>query len=189
MEFFTTDTWDEVLWQKIKPIYEASFDHGAKPEKIIRNMFAVKLCSFHVAMEGTKVLAFALTGSTNRLQTLVIDYLAVREDLRKSGLGRELLTYIKQWAEEQESYEQILIEVECDKNPENQGRIHFWQNCGFRLLDDYTHHYIWVPEPYQAMWFGLKKGRAHVMHGGECFKIIVAFHKECFRKKGTEKGQ
>lgn len=182
MEFFTTDQWDEALWEEIKPIYEASFDHGAKPEKIIRNMFSRKLCSFHVAMEGSKVVAFALTGSTNGSRILVIDYLAVKDDLRKSGLGRELFFYIKQWADEHKSFDQILIEVECEHTPENHGRILFWGNCGFRLAHDYIHHYIWVPEPYQAMWLALKKGRDHPMHGEECFKIIVAFHKECFRK-------
>lgn len=166
---------------KIRPIYQQSFKHGAKPEKILRNMSAKGLCTFHAAMEENEVAAFAITASLEGSSVIIIDYLAVRQEYRRHGLGLELLQYVKEWALSQEAFQRLIIEVECEDKQENKKRILFWQKCGFVLADDYIHHYKWIPEPYQAMWLDLSDQKRTVMKGEDLFKIITAFHKVSFR--------
>lgn len=180
MEFFSTAQWDEALWREINPIYQDAFHHGAKPEKVIRNMFVKKLSQFHVAIEGTHVVAFALTGGIEEAKILLIDYFAVEQNKRRSGIGRELLQYVREWALQQGIYDRLLIEVESEPTSENQGRIHFWQKCGFHLVSDYTQHYIWFPQPYQAMWMDLSTKR-EIPKGSQLFKLINSFHKKSFQ--------
>ena len=183
MEFFTADQWDETLWLKVKEIYDEAFSgHGGKPEKIIRNMFAKGICFLHFALEGSDVVGMALTGSLGCSEILIIDYLTVRKEMRGRGFGKEFFKYIKAWAAEQGRYKRILIEVECENTTENIARINFWKKCGFILADEYTHHYIWVPEPYQAMVLCLRKDSRVPLNGEDLFKYITAFHKESFRK-------
>lgn len=183
MDFFTSDYWDETLWLKVKEIYQEAFGgHGGKPEKIIRNMFAKRICFLHMALEGNDVAGMALTGSLGGSGIIMIDYLTVRKELRGCGIGQEFFKYIKSWAAEQEWYKRILIEVECENTAENLARIHFWGKCGFVLADEYTHHYNWVPEPYQAMVLYLRNDSKVPLNGEDLFKYITAFHKESFRK-------
>lgn len=181
MEFYSTDRWDEELWLKIKEIYIQAFEHGRKPEKIIRKMFAKNMCTFHVGMKEEDVVSFALTGSIKNLRILLIDYLAVHPDLQNHGLGQKLFLYIKDWAQAKGIFDRILIEVECENASKNLARIAFWQKCGFTLVHDYTHQYIWVPEPYQAMWLDLKESTDTHFSGKDWFQVIGDFHKNSFR--------
>lgn len=181
MEFMTIDHWDEALWDKVKGIYKVAFSHGAKPEKIIRNMFAKDMCSFHTAKIGDQVFAMALTGSVRG--SLIIDYLAVHQEMRQQGIGKELCNYIKKLAVAEGDFGKIIIEVESGPDPHNQQRIRFWESCGFTLADDYVHLYIWVPEPYQAMWLNLRGNRGNLQSGKRLFRDIQAFHRESFRQK------
>ncbi|SEM19226.1 Ribosomal protein S18 acetylase RimI [Mesobacillus persicus] len=181
MKFLTTNVWDETLWLNIKDIYYEAFpDHGAKPEKIIRNMFEKGLCTFHIGIEENKPVAMALTGSTKESQYLIIDYLAVKKANQRQGIGNELSLYIKNWAVNQQSFQSILLEVEAEKASENLNRIHFWESCGFILLNDYIHHYIWVPEPYLAMVLPLHQ-TSPPSSGKEAFNHITNFHRQSFK--------
>ena len=50
MDFSTIESWDEEVWKKWKVIYYEAFgEKGAKPEKVIRNMFHKQMCYFHIA--------------------------------------------------------------------------------------------------------------------------------------------
>jgi GNAT superfamily N-acetyltransferase len=183
MEIITINEWDEALWQKAKPIYQEAFGDLAKPEEIIRNMFAKGICQLHLATDGTIHVAMALTGATNGSRVLIIDYLAVRKSKRGQGLGREIFKYIRKWAISQDKYDSILLEAESENTHENRERIHFWEKCGFDRIDNYTHHYMWVPEPYQAMVFELKNNNMPKHSGKQWFKHIEAFHKQSFQQK------
>ncbi|MGX6445145.1 GNAT family N-acetyltransferase [Neobacillus sp. K501] len=184
MDFITTEQWDEATWDKAKSIYQDAFaDHGGKPEKIIRNMFKNQLCSLHVAMKGCDVTAMALTGSIKDSRILLIDYLAVRKIYRGYGIGRKLVKYIEKWGLLKAEYDSILLEAECENTPKNLDRILFWEKCGFNLIDDYVHHYIWVPEPYMAMVRELHDEIRILESGKTLFKYIEKFHKKSFRLK------
>jgi GNAT superfamily N-acetyltransferase len=183
VRFETIDQWDEKLWEKIKVIYfEAFGKSGAKPEKIIRNMFAKNLCFLHVAFEGEEVMAMSLTGKLQETNTLLIDYLAVRENKRNHGIGQKLLNYIKKWCISEKHNNSILIEVESEQTEENLKRIQFWKKNQFKLTK-YVHHYIWVPEPYQAMYVKLTPDANIPTQGEVLFQWIVHFHKESFNMK------
>jgi GNAT superfamily N-acetyltransferase len=181
MAFKTVNYWDEKLWQQVNGIYLQAFaEKGAKPEKIIRNMFRKQICFLHMAIEGEEVLAMALTGKLKSLQVLLIDYLAVREDLRGEGIGDKLLDYIKKWSIVDGDFEGLLIEVEAEVIPENLARIDFWEKSGFTLTS-YIHHYIWVHEPYRAMYLKLQPDAALHDNGEELFKYIGEFHKASYQ--------
>lgn len=186
MEFLTFDQWDDYVWEQVKDIYfEAFGEHSPKPEKVIRNMFQKKLCFLHCLFDQKRkqIVGMALTGSINGSRILLVDYLAVRKNAQGNGVGKQFSTFIKQWAQLQNDYDQILLEVEAEKTPVNLARIAFWQSCGFMLVADYIHHYIWVPEPYQAMVLPLREDVELHTKGKELFKLIMAFHKRSFQQR------
>lgn len=183
MNFITINHWNEELWNQASFIYTQAFGKsGAKPEKIIRNMFTKQLSFLHVALKDKKVIAMAITGKLRGTKALLIDYLAVREDFRNQGIGYMLLAYIKTCCLTEGQFDSLLIEVEADKTQANLKRIHFWEKSDFQLTD-YIHQYIWVPEPYQAMYVKLLPEAKLPTKGEELFQYIVQFHRESFQLK------
>ncbi len=185
MEFITIDHWDQALWDEAKEIYfEAFREHSPKPEKIIRNMFKKQLCYLHCLFsQDDRMIGMALTGPIKGKRILLIDYLAIRKSEQRKRMGQELFSLIKEWAQIRNCFDQLLLEAECENTHENQERIQFWQRCGFQLADEYIHHYIWVPEPYQAMVLNLRENRSLPADGKTCFKYISSFHRESFQEK------
>ena len=117
----------------------------------------------------------ALTGFMPGSSVLVLDYLAVRKNLRGNGIGKDFFDYIKEWAETQTQYKRILVEVESDVTSQNQARIHFWEKCGFQLLDDYQHCYKWGPQHYMAMVLYLKGKPATPLKGEGLSQVYGVF--------------
>lgn len=182
MHFLTTNEWDEGLWQKAKEIYHEAFaGHGGKPEKIIRNMFSRCNCHLHVAIDRNLSIGMAITASLDGTKVLIIDYLAIEQNYRGQGYGEEFFHYIKTWVDQQDYYDFLLLEVENDQTMESIKRSEFWEKCGFAMLKDYIHQYIWVPEPYQAMCLPLHDSKRLLLSGEEAFKYITAFHRKSFR--------
>lgn len=181
MIYKVINMWNEQLWKKASFIYNQAFrEKGAKSEKIIRNMFIKQICSLHLIIEENEVIAMALIGVSKNNDVLIIDYLAVRRDYHKQGVGLSFLNHIKQWAFSN-GFDQIIIEVESEQTTENSNRIRFWEKCGFTLTE-YVHHYIWVPEAYQAMYINLKH-LEKPKRGEKLFEYITHFHKESFTLK------
>lgn len=182
MKLITIDYWDQTLWEKANDIYiEAFGEHSPKPEKIIRNMFQKKLCFLHCLINHEdQIIGMALTGSIKENQIFLIDYFAIRKNKQGKGMGQELFFLIKEWVLSRNSYDQILLETESGNTLENIARIQFWKRCGFTLVDDYIHHYIWVPETYQAMVLNLRENTRLPSDGKTLFKYISSFHKKSF---------
>ncbi|WP_462413507.1 GNAT family N-acetyltransferase [Neobacillus sp. Marseille-QA0830] len=181
MEFRTFDGWNREIWEKVSHIYQQAFaTKGGKPEKVIRNMLMKELCTLHIVYMEDRAVGMALTGRLKGHSALIIDYLAVDQALRNQGIGRRLVHYIINWASTSGRFDRIIIEVEAEASEQNNGRKHFWQECGFTPTD-YFHQYIWVPEPYQAMYLHLDPDSADREDGKELFRYIGKFHKESFK--------
>lgn len=180
MKIKSVGTWDDELWQDVSPLYlEAFGDKGAKPVKIIKNMFAKGIAELHVGYQESEAVVMALTGKLESDRVMIIDYLAVSEKERGHGLGKYFVDYLRQKAVA-EGCQKLIIETESEDTPENRRRIHFWQSCGF-LLTEYIHHYIWVPETYHAMYIPLMAVSKKVT-GEELFVSINTFHRKSFRE-------
>ncbi|MEB1808281.1 MAG: GNAT family N-acetyltransferase [Bacillaceae bacterium] len=182
MKIITVCNWDDKLWQDALPLYlEAFGNKGAKPTKIIKNMFAKGIAELHVGYNISGVVVMALTGKLLSDGVMIIDYLAVSEKERGRGIGKHFVDYIRQKAVDQ-GYEKLIIEAESEETTDNKRRIDFWLSCGF-LLTEYVHHYIWVPETYQAMYLPLIADSREV-NGEELFVYINTFHRLSFRRGG-----
>jgi len=181
MHFFTISEWDEGIWQKVRSIYHEAFaNHGGKPEKVLRNMFSKCNCHLHVVLNRDLPVGMAITGAMHSSKVLIIDYFTIKPNYRGQGIGKEFVRYLKTWANQQVDYNCLLLEVEINQTNESINRITFWERCGFTILKDYIHQYIWVPEPYQAMILILHES-IPLFRGEEAFKYISAFHRKSFR--------
>ncbi|QOR66502.1 GNAT family N-acetyltransferase [Cytobacillus suaedae] len=181
MNIITVETWDAVLWQQAKSVYNEAFgDKGAKSEKIIHNMFDKNIAQLHVLFEESAVVAMAITGHLKGESTLIIDYLAVSGSYKQQGYGREIVKYIEKWVETEKEIDRIFIEVECEETSENLNRILFWEKSGF-VLTNYIHQYKWVPEPYKGMYL-LVKGDDLQIKGEDIFKEIAKLHRVSFSR-------
>lgn len=181
MNYRTTDTWDEALWRQAEKVYVQAFpEHGRKNRSLIRRMFERRLCVLHTLTDNSEVIAMALSGVSREGHAMIIDYLAVRNDVRNRGVGRLFMEHIQRWAEAMDRCRGIIIEVESEQTPENASRIRFWERCGFRLTG-YVEHYIWVPEPYRAMYINFNAKSPLPDDGETLFRYIKEFHKEAYR--------
>lgn len=181
MDFITVDHWDEDIWQQWKEIYHEAFGRkNAKPEKVIRNMFRMNMCYFHLAEDEGRIQAIALSGKLEETTSLVIDYLAVSKNARKQGIGTQMVNYLKRWAKDNHHFDSIIIEVEAEETEENTERVEFWKQCGFEATS-YIHHYKVVPEPYRAMYHKLVPVAFIPEKAETIFQYLSQFHQKCFR--------
>jgi GNAT superfamily N-acetyltransferase len=144
LEFITMNHWDEKLWnEQVSPIYHHAFDgKGAKPKKVIRNMFRKNLCYLHIGISDRQVMAMAITGKLEGTSALIIDYLAVHHKCQNRGFGMRLLEYIKDWSITKGRVKGLVIEVESIDTPETRARkgrlylneIHSSLQMGTRIL-------------------------------------------------------
>jgi GNAT superfamily N-acetyltransferase len=182
MEFISLDRLDAHLWPQALELYHQAFPaEGRKPDRILMGMFEKKMSLLQVGVESGLVKAMAISGVLKKANVLLIDYMAVEESFRGQGIGRRFMEQIKRWAREERSLNGVIIEVEADPTPQNEERIRFWERCGFTLTE-YVHHYIWVPEPYRAMYLEFEEGTSGFSRDGETlFRFISAFHGRAFR--------
>ncbi|NIK71510.1 MULTISPECIES: GNAT family N-acetyltransferase [unclassified Paenibacillus] len=181
----TLNELDNSLWPLAKKLYEQSFPkQGRKPDAIINGMFRKMRCFLHTLADEGRVQAMALSGLTGGEKILLIDYIAVSEQRRGEGIGSQLIAAIEEWAQKCMQLDGLLIEVESEQNRINEQRIRFWERNGFTITD-YEHSYIWVPEPYRAMYKPLSQENAWLGDGSgrQLFRYITAFHEKAYSKK------
>ncbi|MHA7582851.1 GNAT family N-acetyltransferase [Paenibacillus vandeheii] len=183
LEFTTIEEWDEALWARMERIYHEAFPSGAKTKAILRSMLDRGIGYLHTGVHQGEVVAMAVTGLEGRAanRIVIIDYLAVEQKLRGSGIGTWMLEQLRAWGLSEHGIKGMIIEAESGTTEAHQERIQFWQRNGF-ILTSYVHQYRMVPEPYQAMMLPLD-GSTHVPDDGEAlFRYINAFHKVAYRK-------
>ncbi len=180
----TTELWNDSLWRLIGPVYREAFPHGAKTESILRSMLDRRIAWLHAGLEDGRTLAMAVTGivAEGTIKVLIIDYMAVRSDIRGKGVGRRFLDKIREWAQREHGVNAIIIEVEAEDTEENACRISFWEKNRFRPTA-YVHKYIWVPEPYLAMVLPLNEDNAIPEDGKTLFRFITKFHEKAYRRR------
>ncbi|UQZ32861.1 GNAT family N-acetyltransferase [Paenibacillus sp. PK3_47] len=188
MELITTAHWDDSLWASIEPVYREAFPSGAKPERILRSMLDREIAYLHAGLSDGQVTAMAVTGIVpeGNNKRLIIDYLAVSEEMRGKGAGTSFLELIIDWAVKDHGVQGVIIEAESGDSETHNRRIHFWEKNGF-ILTPYVHQYIWVPEPYQAM---LKPLDQHITvqdNGESLFRYINKFHSIAYRPSAKKK--
>ncbi|MFX3635141.1 MAG: GNAT family N-acetyltransferase [Candidatus Pristimantibacillus sp.] len=182
MQLKTIDKLDDKLWPQALHLYHQSFSKETrKTDAIIVGMFTKRMTLLQVLLDGSDVQAMAITGLSNDGKLLLIDYLAVREELRGKGIGQQFVGILQQWAAKEKRLDGILIEVESEPTLNNQQRIRFWESCGFHLTE-YIHQYTWVPEPYQAMYLAINKEAGVANDGEKLFRHITSFHKRAYSK-------
>jgi GNAT superfamily N-acetyltransferase len=184
MKFSTINHWDEAVWDQAERVYYQAFPiHGRKTREIIRTILDKQLGCIHIATDDTEtVVAMALTGKLEGIDALLIDYLAVREDLRSQGTGQLFMDYICNWAVTIEACVGIVIEIESDITPTNLRRLRFWEKYGF-ILTEYIHTYIWVTEPYRALYLQLDPALKLPEDGETLFQHITQFHRKAYTGK------
>jgi GNAT superfamily N-acetyltransferase len=184
MTFTTWQHWTEKLWQRMRPIYEEAFPHGAKPESLLRRMVERETAVLHEGTLGTVTAAMAVSGVVGPADNrkLIVDYMAVQHELRGHGLGHQFLRQIRDWAVSAYDVKAIIIEAEAEDNEANNARLAFWVHCGF-IPTSYVHTYIWVPEPYRALVLPLTPGFELEDDGQSLFRSIIAFHEKAYRKR------
>ncbi|WP_026326495.1 GNAT family N-acetyltransferase [Paenibacillus ginsengihumi] len=183
LAFKTLTEWNEQWWDKLGPIYRDAFVHGAKPEKVLRSMVSRGIACLHAGMIGEEAAAMAVAGFSGGRdrRRLILDYMAVRRDLRGKGLGKHLFAQIRDWAVREYQAEAVIIEAEAKDTEENRRRLAFWESCGF-IATSYVHRYIWVPEPYRALALPLSPDFAVTDDGQSLFRDIISFHRKSFRR-------
>jgi GNAT superfamily N-acetyltransferase len=182
LEFKTINHWDGKLWdEQVSSIYHHAFDgKGAKPEKVIRNMFRKQLCYLHIGLKDRQVVAMAITGKLEGTYALIIDYLAVHHKWQHRGFGMKMMEFIKEWSITKGGVKSLVIEVESEDTPETRARNLFWEKGGFTLTE-YIHHYKWVPESYRAMYIKMVPDTNLPEQGEDLFKYIERFHKASYQ--------
>lgn len=186
MELITTHTWNDSLWAEAELIYEQSFEpHSRKKTTIVRSMFEKRMCYLHLLREGDESIGMALTGpvGSEESRLLLIDYLAIRPVQRHRGLGQLFVEQLAEWARGTLQMKGLLIEAEAEPSADNLRRLAFWQSCGFQVTT-YVHHYIWVPEPYQALYLYFESSHpdADEPSGEQLFHWITGFHRRAYQK-------
>ncbi|MDQ1913822.1 GNAT family N-acetyltransferase [Paenibacillus sp. GD4] len=178
MKLVTMNHWDPERWMQAEPIYREAFPTGRKGDLIIRRLLEQHAGYLHLAVEKNEVQAMAISAPIKEVDALLIDYLAVRHELRGQGIGQRFLELLKAWTVQQ-GMKGMLLEIESDEGETNPARRRFWEQAGFTLTE-YVHEYIWVPEPYQAMYLHLREGSKMPEEGEELFRHITHFHKKAW---------
>ncbi|MEK0315891.1 GNAT family N-acetyltransferase [Cohnella sp. 56] len=171
---------DAGTWERALALYHQSFAaEGRKPDAVLSRMLERELCVLAVMEDAEELAAMAICGVLDEPKLLLIDYIAVRADLRGRGIGADFVGRIAAWAQRLK-LRGLLIEAEADETPDNEARMRFWEKCGFERTS-YVHQYIWVPEPYSAMIRDFDPDASRPADGRALFRQISNYHRRSFR--------
>ena len=122
-------------WAQIHALYLTAFPAAErKPVGIIRRMFRLGRTHVWRILRSGKFAGFAATVNGDGL--ILLDYLAVDEARRGTGIGTEILSLMRQ----QYAGKGVFLEIEsvyesCDNKEQRIQRKHFYEKCGMRSMD------------------------------------------------------
>lgn len=145
----------ELDFPEWKKIYENRMredfpENELKPFSAMQQMREKEIYRAYGLKEGEELLAYWCLLCDQKERTMLLDYLAIRKDLRGQGYGRKVIHLL---ADNMNSGYILFIESENPdgaKNAEERAirerRLHFYQSCGCSLLN--MHSEI-VSTPYR----------------------------------------
>jgi GNAT superfamily N-acetyltransferase len=182
MTFHTYDHLDVPERETVMALFHEAFPAGRKPDRIIEATFRKKMGYLHTETESGAIFAMAFSGPLPDVNLLLIDYLAVRPDMRGRGIGQRFVGKIAKWARDEKRMSGLLIEIDAMPGEAYMQRIRFWEKCGF-VATDYIHHYKVVPEPYRAMYLPFDPAVKPEDDGRSLFRHIGEYHRKAFAKQ------
>lgn len=127
-------------WANIYRLYRRAFPRSErKPFAIIRKMHRKGVSDiWHFTRDG-KFAGLIIT--INGEKHILLDYLAVEEHQRGTGIGTEILQLMRShYAGKGVFLEIESVYEECDNLPERLRRKHFYEKCGMQSMDVF----IWL---------------------------------------------
>jgi len=176
--------WEDAAWDELTPIYREAFPHGAKPVWLLRRMVNQGNACLHGGYRSGQAVALAITGfgGAGDGSKLILDYFAIRRDIRGQGVGGLFFAALREWAESDRQISAILLEAESSDSPEDAARIRFWEHRGF-TVSAHTQRYAGLSRPYRALQLPLTPAADKADNGQEWLAEIKAFHWLSFRRK------
>lgn len=180
--------WEKTIWEELAPIYRQAFQYGAKPAWLLRRMVNQGNASLHGGYCGGQAVAMAITGlgGAGDSHKLILDYFAVRQDMRGHGIGGQFFDTLREWAAQDPRLTAILLEAEASASPEDAARIRFWESRGFRV-SAITQRYAGLSRPYRALQLALSPAADNDSNGHEWLAEIKGFHWQSFRRRQQER--
>lgn len=140
-------------WAEIYCLYQKAFPKSEKkPFSMIRKMHRLGKSDVWRFERDGKFAGLIIT--INGEEIILLDYLAVEETQRGTGIGSEILRRMKEhYADKSVFLEIESVYEECENKAERIRRKHFYEKCGLQSMDVF----VWLfGVKMELMSFGCK---------------------------------
>lgn len=140
-------------WAEVYALYQKAFPKSEKkPFTMIRSMHKKGNSDIWRFERGGKFAGIIIT--INGRQNILLDYLAVDETQRGTGIGSEILQLMKNHYDGKGVFLEIeSVYEECDNKAQRVRRKHFYEKCGLTSMDVF----VWLfGVKMELMSFGCK---------------------------------
>lgn len=142
-----------VQWAQVHSLYQKAFPASEKkPFSMIRSMYQKGKSDVWRFTRNGKFAGIIIT--INGEENILLDYLAVDEKQRGTGIGSEILRLMKDhYAGKGVFLEIESVYEECENKAERIRRKHFYEKCGMESMDVF----VWLfGVKMELMSFGCK---------------------------------
>lgn len=139
MEIVEINKLDKNLLTQFEEVYNDAFPANERqPLRVILDRINHKKETLLAAFINVELVAFALLFELQYTEYYLLDYLAIKKDHRRKGLGGEMLNKVKDFSFEKNR--KVLMEVDhpgnLGKENQNLNRIRFYQKYGAKIIDN-----------------------------------------------------
>lgn len=135
----------DVMFEAIYAMYENIFPKSEqKTKENFKKVFNNQEYSIFIIQKNTDVLGFCIFFAPKSLDFILLEYMAIKENLRSFGMGSELFLFSIKTLFLQNERKPILIEIDSPhKNDENaisnQKRANFYRKNGCKVVNDFEY--------------------------------------------------